>query len=134
MEFFFLIIFFFSTVKKYNIFIFWQTCPPPEDTQNRSPAVPPPRAVTSVKVREDPANIDRYIQDAVVYVDTLADDEWVDCFKLNGDTDPAAYSYDRDGILGALAIHVDDAITCGNDEFYTTVLVLLLGQFSISKL
>ena len=33
-----------------------------------------------------------------------------------------------------MAIHVDDAITCGNDEFYTTVLVPLLGQFSISKL
>ena len=47
---------------------------------------------------------------------------------------PAAYNYDRDGIRGALAIHVDDAITCGNDEFYTTVLVPLLGQFSISKL
>ena len=48
--------------------------------------------------------------------------------------DPAAYSYDRGGIRGALAIHVDDAITCRNDEFYTTVLVPLLGHFSISKL
>ena len=32
-----------------------------------------------------------------------------------------------------MAIHVDDALTCGNDEFFTTVLVPL-GQFSISKL
>ena len=48
--------------------------------------------------------------------------------------DAAAYSYDRDGARGALAIHVDDALTCGNDEFYTTVLVPLLSQFSISKL
>ena len=59
------------------------------------------------------------------------------CISLGFTTapgDPADYSYDRDGIRGALAIHVDDAITCGNDEFYTTVLVPLLGQFSISKL
>ena len=28
-------------VKKYNIFIFWQTWPPPEDTWNRSTGVPP---------------------------------------------------------------------------------------------
>ena len=33
-----------------------------------------------------------------------------------------------------MAIHVDDAIACGNDEFYTTVLVPLLSQISISKL
>ena len=39
--------------------------------------------------------------------------------------DPTAY---------ALAIHVDDALTCGNEEFFNTVLVPLLGQFSISKL
>ena len=35
---------------------------------------------------------------------------------------------------GALAIHVDDALTCGRDKFFTTILVPLLGQFSISKL
>ena len=59
------------------------------------------------------------------------------CISLGFNTapgDPAVYSYDRDWIRGALAIHEDDAITCGNDEFYTTVLVPLLGQFSISKL
>ena len=59
------------------------------------------------------------------------------CISLGFTTalgDPAAYSYDRDGIRGALAIHVDYALTCRNDEFFTTVLVPLLGQFSISKL
>ena len=59
------------------------------------------------------------------------------CISLGFTTapgDPAAYSYDRDGIQGALAIHLDDAITCRNDEFYTTVLVPMLSQFSISKL
>ena len=48
--------------------------------------------------------------------------------------DPAAYSYDRDGARGALAIHVDDALTCGNDLFYDSVNLPLLSQFSISKL
>ena len=46
----------------------------------------PTDAVSSERVREDPANIDGYIQDAFVYVDMQAEDEWVDCFKLNGDT------------------------------------------------
>ena len=59
-------------------------------------------------------------------------------FSLVGFTtapgDPAAYSYDRDGARGALAIHVDNALTCGNDLFYDTVIVPLLSQFSISKL
>ena len=36
--------------------------------------------------RPDLTNIDGYIQDAIVYVDTQAEDEWADCFKLNGDT------------------------------------------------
>ena len=48
--------------------------------------------------------------------------------------DPASYSYDRDGIQGALAIHVDDALSCGTDEFFEKILVPLLCQFSISKL
>ena len=60
------------------------------------------------------------------------------CISLGFTTapgDPAAYSYDRDGARGALAIHVDDAaLTRGNDEFNNTVLVPLLSQFSISKL
>ena len=34
----------------------------------------------------------------------------------------------------ALAIHVDDALTCWNDLFYNTVIVPLLSKFSISKL
>jgi hypothetical protein len=29
---------------------------------------------------------------------------------------------------------VDDALTTGTDEFFTSILVPLLGQFSISKL
>ena len=33
-----------------------------------------------------------------------------------------------------MAIHVDDALTTGTDEFFTSILVPLLGQFSISKL
>ena len=56
------------------------------------------------------------------------------CINLGFTTapgDPAAYSYDRNGIRGALDIHVDDAITCGNDEFYSTVLVPLLSQFHL---
>ena len=48
--------------------------------------------------------------------------------------DPAAYSYDRDGARGSLAIHVDDALTAGNTEFYDKVIVPLLSQFSISKI
>ena len=42
-------------------------------------------AITSISIRvwEDPTNIDGHIQDAVVYVD---DDEWVDCFELSDDT------------------------------------------------
>ena len=47
---------------------------------------------------------------------------------------PAAYSYDKDGARGALAILVGDALTCGNDLFYNTGIVPLLSQFSISKL
>ena len=48
--------------------------------------------------------------------------------------DPAAYSYDRDGACGSLAIHVDDTLTAGNAQFYYQVIVLLLSQFSISKI
>ena len=57
------------------------------------------------------------------------------CISLGFTTapgDPAAYNYDRDGIRGTLAIHVDDALTTGKDEFFTSILVPLLGQFSIS--
>ena len=59
------------------------------------------------------------------------------CLSLGFTTapgDPAAYSYNRDGARGALAIHVDDTLICGNDLFYDTVTVPLLSQFSISKL
>ena len=48
--------------------------------------------------------------------------------------DPAAYSYDRDGARGSLAIHVDVALTAGNTEFYDRVKVPLLSQFFISKI
>ena len=47
---------------------------------------------------------------------------------------PAAYSYDRDGACGSRAIHVDDTLTAGNAQFYDQVIVLLLSQFSISKI
>ena len=43
------------------------------------------------------------------------------CLSLGFTTaprDPAANSYDRDGARGALAIHLDDALMCGNDLFY----------------
>ena len=49
--------------------------------------------------------------------------------------DPTAYSYDRDGWgSSALTIHVDDALTCGNNLFYDSVIVPLLSQFSISMI
>ena len=59
------------------------------------------------------------------------------CISLGFTTalgEPAAYNYDRDGIRGALAIHVDYALTTRTDEFFTSILVPLLGQFLISKL
>ena len=59
------------------------------------------------------------------------------CLSLGFTTapgDPAAYNYDRDGARGALAIHVDDALTAGIDLFYNSVIVPLLSQFSISKI
>ena len=48
--------------------------------------------------------------------------------------DPTAYNYDRDGIRATLAIHEDDALTTGTNEFFASIIVPLLGQFSISKL
>ena len=44
----------------------------------------------------------------------------------------AAYSFDR--AHGSLAIHVDDALTAGNELFYNIVIVPLFRQFSISKI
>ena len=44
------------------------------------------------------------------------------------------HSYDRDGACGSLAIHVDDSLTEGNTKFYDNFIVLLLSQFSISKI
>ena len=38
------------------------------------------------RVREDPALIDGHIDEAVVYVDTQDQEDWIDCFKINGDT------------------------------------------------
>ena len=43
------------------------------------------------------------------------------CLSLGFTTaqgDPTAYSYDRDVAQGALAIHVDDALTAGHKLFY----------------
>ena len=51
-----------------------------EPVPGRSTPVSPDR------VREDPAHIDAYIEDAVVYVDMKDQEEWIDCFKMNGDT------------------------------------------------
>ena len=91
---------------------------------------------------KDPEGSGFWVLNAALYGLCEGACNWYDCFHRHcislGFTtapgDPAAYSYDRDGARGTLAIHVDDALTCGNDEFYTTVLVLLLSQFSISKL
>ena len=45
-----------------------------------------PTEITTVRVREDPADVHRYINNAVTYVDGQLDERWVDCFKLDGDT------------------------------------------------
>ena len=45
-----------------------------------------PTAITTVRVREDPGDVDSYIKKAVPYVDGQVDESWVDCFKLDGDT------------------------------------------------
>ena len=45
-----------------------------------------PTAITSVRVREDPADVDSYIEKAVTYIDGQLDERWVDRFKLDGDT------------------------------------------------
>ena len=45
-----------------------------------------PTDITMVRVREDPADVDSYIENAVTYVDGQLDERWVDCFKLDGDT------------------------------------------------
>ena len=57
-----------------------------------SPVLPPPTGtpVSPDRVREDPALIDGHIEEAVIYVDTQDQEEWTDCFKINGDT------YDKD--------------------------------------
>ena len=46
----------------------------------------PPTKITTVRVREDPADFDSYIDNTVTYVDGQLDERWVDCFKLDGDT------------------------------------------------
>ena len=89
---------------------------------------------------KDPEGPGFWVLNVALYMLREGARNWYDwfhrhCISLGFTTapgDPAAYSYDRDGIQGALAIHVGDAITSGNDEFFTTVLVPLLGQFSIS--
>ena len=45
-----------------------------------------PTTVSSERVREDAANINGYIEDAIVYVDMQDQQEWVDCFRMNRDT------------------------------------------------
>ena len=45
-----------------------------------------PTAITTVREREDPGDINSYIKKAVTYVDGQLDDNWFDCFKLDGDT------------------------------------------------
>ena len=90
---------------------------------------------------KEPEGTGFWVQNTALYGLREGARNWYDrfhrhCISLGFTTalgDPAAYSYDRDGIRGALAIHIDDAITCGNDKFYTTVLVPLIGQFSISR-
>ena len=47
--------------------------------------------------------------------------------------DPAAYSYDRDGARGSLAIHLADALTAGNAEFYDKFIVPLPVSFPSPK-
>ena len=42
--------------------------------------------ITTVRVREDPADVDSYIENAVTFVNGELDERWVDCFKLDGDT------------------------------------------------
>ena len=91
---------------------------------------------------KDPEGSGFWVLNAALYGLREGSPNWYDrfhrhCISLGFTTapgDPAAYSYDRDGTRGALAIHVDDALTCGNDLFYDTVIVPLLSQFSISKL
>ena len=100
-----------------------------------------PRGLFAKDVK-DPEGPGFWVLNVALYMLREGARNWYDwfhchCISLGFTTapgDPAAYSYDRDGIQGALAIHVGDAITSGNDEFFTTVLVPLLGQFSISKL
>ena len=91
---------------------------------------------------EDPEGFGFWVLNAALYGLHEGTRNWYDrfhrqCISLGFTTaqgDLAAYSYDREEARGALAIHVDDALNCGNDEFYDTVLVPLLSQFSISKL
>ena len=45
-----------------------------------------PTAITTMRVREDPADVDSYIEKAIMYVDGQVDESWVNCFKLDGDT------------------------------------------------
>jgi hypothetical protein len=45
-----------------------------------------PTEITTVRVREGPADVNRYIYNAVTYVDRQLDERWVNCFKLDGDT------------------------------------------------
>ena len=45
-----------------------------------------PTKITMVRVRADPADVDRYIDNAVTYVDGQLDERWIDCFKMDGDT------------------------------------------------
>ena len=42
--------------------------------------------VAAGNVREDPNLIDGHIEEAAVYVDMQDHQEWIDCFKINGDT------------------------------------------------
>ena len=48
--------------------------------------------------------------------------------------DPAVfYWHDSNGIFGILAIHVDDFLWAGSEEFKDTVIVKLRKQFNVGK-
>ena len=45
-----------------------------------------PTEITTVRTRADPGDVDRYINNAVSFVDGQPDERWINCLKMDGDT------------------------------------------------
>ena len=45
-----------------------------------------PSEITTMRTRGDPADVDRYIDNAVFFVDGQPDERWINCYRTDGDT------------------------------------------------